>query len=117
MPKIELIFGSLLALVLVGAVAYAGLSGRFSPGGGGGGGHVQQPVAAEQNMTLCGCYNTAFDMAARYDVQSAEYSTQFVLCRKVLGEECGRYFTAGWNARNSSKPWEASCEAFKRSGA
>ncbi len=114
MPKIELIFGSLLALFIVGAVAYAGLSGRFT--GGGSGGAAARPAAEEVEVTLCGCYDEAFDLAARYDVLSPEYSTHFVLCRETLGEPGGRYFTAGWNARQSAKPWEATCEAYERRG-
>jgi len=115
MSKIELVFGSLLALFLVVVVAYAGLSGRFSGGGSGAG--KAHPAAEQADMTLCGCYNEAFDLAARYDVLSAEYSTHFVLCRETLGEPGGRYFTAGWNARQSAKPWEATCEAYERRGA
>lgn len=117
MSRIEVIFGSLLALFLVGAVAYAGLSGRFWGGGGGGGGAVSAKPQKQEEMTLCGCYRKGFDLSAQYDVQSSEYSTGFVLCRQTLGEDGGRYFTAGWKARQSAKPWESTCEAYERNGA
>lgn len=114
MSKIELFFGSILALFLVGAVAYAGLSGRF---GGGGAGHPAPQKQAQAEMSLCGCFDRGFDLAASHDVLSSEYGTHFTLCRRTLGEPGGRYFTAGWNARKSAKPWQASCEAYQRSGA
>lgn len=114
MSRIEVIFGSLLALFIVGALAFAGLSGRL--GGGGSGGKPRTPVA-QSEMSLCGCYDKGFDLAADHDVLSSEYSTHFVLCRETLGEPGGRYFTAGWTARQSGKPWEATCEAYERGGA
>lgn len=113
MSKIEVIFASVLALFIVGAVAFAGLSGRFAIGGAGGG-KSGRVVAEETEMTLCGCFDDGFDLAADHDVLSADYSTHFVLCRQTLGEAGGRYFTAGWNARQSGKPWEATCEAYER---
>lgn len=115
MSRIEVIFGSLLALFIVGALAYAGLSGRFTGGGSVGGNRVV--VVAQSQMSLCGCYDEGFDLAGDHDVLSSEYSTHFVLCRETLGEPGGRYFTAGWKARQSAKPWEATCEAYERGGA
>lgn len=115
MSRIEVIFGSLLALFIVGALAYAGLSGRFTGGGGSGG--ATRVAVGQSQMSLCGCYDKGFDLAEDNDVLSSEYSTHFVLCRETLGEAGGRYFTAGWKARQSGKPWEATCEAFERGGA
>lgn len=114
MSRIEVIFGSLLALFIVGALAYAGLSGRFTGGGSGG---KPRTLVAQSEMSLCGCYAKGFELAEDYDVLSSEYSTHFVLCRETLGEPGGRYFTAGWKARQSAKPWEATCEAYERGGA
>ena len=115
MPKIEALFGGLLVLFIVGVVAFAALTGRFGGTGGGfGGGGPTPGGSASAPMTECGCFDRGFDLAESYDVQSAEYSTHFVLCRETLGEKGGRAFTAGWNARISPKPWEATCEAWMR---
>lgn len=114
MPRIEAMFGGLLVLFIIGVVAFAALTGRFGGDGGFGGGKPVPRSTASAPMTECGCFDQAFDMAENYDVQSSEYTTHFVLCRETLGERGGRAFTAGWNARMSTKPWEATCEAWQR---
>jgi len=66
---------------------------------------------------VCECYKKGFKLADQDDrVLSADYSTGFVLCRELHGENGGQAWTAGWNARMSARPFEASCRSYlKRS--
>jgi len=47
-------------------------------------------------------------------VISPEYRTGFEQCRARGGVDGGEAWTAGWNARLSAKPYEASCRAYQR---
>lgn len=123
--KVEALFGGVLALVVLGVALYAIANTSFS---GAGPAAPQTPVvtvsgdapvltadAAGQDL-ICECYDTAFDLAGKVDVISPEYRTGFEQCRARGGVDGGDAWTAGWNARLSAKPYEASCRAYKRRG-
>ncbi|MEM9496016.1 MAG: hypothetical protein AAGA09_08430 [Pseudomonadota bacterium] len=118
--KIEALFGGVLALVVLGAVAYGIANSSVSLPG--------RTTAAAQNTSvsapvltassgqdlICECYNDAFELAGKVKVLSPQYRTGFQQCRARAGVDGGDAWTAGWNARTSSKPYEASCRAYKR---
>ncbi len=124
MRGIEAIFGGVLALIVLGAAIFmvAGADWRsgnaplptapvITPGVGG------PVVPASADQVLCQCYDQAFDLAgANVDVMSSQYRTGFESCRAVGGPRGGDAWTAGWNARISAKPFQASCGAWLRRG-
>lgn len=128
--NIEAIFGGILALVVLGVAVYAITSTSFGTpgigpiGGNNGGGSNIETVAANgsgpairasaaQDL-VCECYDKAFDLAAKVGVLSPEYRTGFEQCRARGGINGGDAWTAGWNARLSSRPYESSCRSYKR---
>lgn len=125
MKSVEAIFGGILALIVLGAVIFMLAGGTWS------GGTTPAPtgpsigtpsaggpaVGATGNDVLCQCFNQAFDLAGQnVDVLSSQYRTGFESCRAVAGMRGGDAWTAGWNARVSSKPFQASCSAWLRRG-
>ncbi|MGE0410321.1 MAG: hypothetical protein AB7P23_13820 [Amphiplicatus sp.] len=119
--KIEAVFGGILALFVLAIAAYAILSvnrggygearpsraDRSEPG--------PLYVEAGGNRGLCQCFDEAFYLAGSdVGVMSAQYRTGFEYCRSALGADGGEAWTAGWNARLSSRPYEASCRAWLR---
>jgi hypothetical protein len=121
--KIEAIFGGILALVVLAVAIFAVTTTSFGPGsttptipsGSGSSGAVINAAAADVE---CQCFNQAFDLAGKdVGVMSSQYRTGFEQCRAVAGVSGGDAWTAGWNARLSSKPFQASCRTYKRRGA
>lgn len=126
--NIEAFFGGLLALIVLGVAVYAVANTSFGGGTSGSGQTAQQPVvsvsgdapvltASGGQDLICQCYDAAFDLAGKVKVISPEYRTGFEQCRARGGVDGGEAWTAGWNARLSAKPYEASCRAYKRRGA
>ena len=120
--QIEAIFGGILVLLVMGVVFYAIANTTF-----GNTSNPTKPVitttSAGQPVTfastagqdlICECYDKAFDLAAKAKVLSPDYRTGFEQCRARGGVDGGDAWTAGWNARLSAKPYEASCRAYKR---
>lgn len=120
MKGIEAVFGGVLALVVLGVMLYllagSDILGRTRgpkppevvikpvPG-------VGTPATGED--VLCQCYDQAFDLAGDdVGVMSSEYRSGFQQCRAVAGEQGGNAWTAGWNARVSSKPFQAGCRSY-----
>ncbi len=126
MSKIEAIFGFVLALVVLGIAAFAVMNTSFPSDSGGAAGRpaanttysgtVTPPVlaAASGQDLICECYDAGFALAGKVDVTSPEYRTGFQQCRARGGVDAGDAWTAGWNARLSGRPYEASCRAYKR---
>ncbi|MEO1241321.1 MAG: hypothetical protein AAFX54_05385 [Pseudomonadota bacterium] len=123
--KVEAIFGGLLAVVVLGVALYSIANTSFGGtiGGGPGNNNGATPVSSTMTPTLtaaggqdliCQCYDEAFDLAGKVKVISPEYRTGFEQCRARGGVDGGDAWTAGWNARLSAKPYEASCRAYKR---
>jgi len=121
--NIEAVFGGVLALVVLGVALYAIANTTFS--GRVGSGKPANTVTADNAMTptmapasgqdlICQCYDEAFDLAGKVKVLSPEYRTGFEQCRARGNVDGGDAWTAGWNARLSAKPYEASCRAYKR---
>lgn len=126
MRNIEAIFGGVLALVVLGIALFAVMNTSFSGGSGGGatppvttttvsGADITPTLTAASGQDLiCDCYDEAFQLAGKVDVLSPEYRTGFQQCRARGGVDGGDAWTAGWNARLSGRPYEASCRAYKR---
>ena len=120
--NIEAAFGGILALVVLGIAVYALTSTTFNVAGGAPtGAATQTPVSPTPTVTaiggqdlVCECYDKAFDLAGKVKVLSPDYRTGFEQCRARGGVSGGDAWTAGWNARLSAKPYEASCRAYKR---
>ena len=123
--RVEAIFGGLLALVVLGVALYSVANTNFGGplGGGSTGGNSVVPSANAATPTLtatsgqdliCQCYDEAFALAGKVKVISPEYRTGFEQCRARGGVDGGDAWTAGWNARLSARPYEASCRAYKR---
>lgn len=115
--KIEAIFGGALALFVLVVAVWALVSARV-PGGGGtptppiGGGGSGVPVV-EAEAGLCQCFNEGFKLAGSdVGVMSSQYRTGFEQCRAIMGVDGGAAWTAGWNARVSAKPYEATCRSW-----
>lgn len=126
--QIEALFGGVLALFILGVAIYAIMNTDFGNTGGTDGGSApgapvvvtgtQAPTLISDNGQdlICECYDKAFEMAGKVKVLSPEYRTGFEQCRARGGIDGGDAWTAGWNARLSAKPYEASCKAYKRRG-
>lgn len=124
--QIEALFGGALALFVIIAVGVAltnsGITRRPNPA------VETDPVPVSANVDLskialassdpsdlvCECYDKAFSLATKVDVESSEYRTGFVQCRARAGVDGGQAWTAGWNARLANRPFEASCRAYRR---
>ena len=121
--KIEAIFGGILALIVLGIAVYAVANTTFGAVGGGpsagpapvpGGASAPTFTAISGQGLICECYDEAFQLAGNANVLSPEYRTGFEQCRARAGVDGGEAWTAGWNARLSSRPYEASCRSYKR---
>ncbi len=123
MKSVEAIFLGVLALIVVGVIAFmlaGGDWGRPKPPVTGP--VIIPPIGVDPNIplsgddVLCQCYDQGYDLAGEnVDVLSSQYRTGFQSCRAVAGNLGGEAWTAGWNARLSSKPFQASCPAWLRS--
>jgi len=126
MRNIEAIFGGVLALVVLGVALYAVMNTSFSSGSGvetapaatqvtySSGAPAPTISAASGQDLVCECYDAAFSLASQANVLSPEYRTGFQQCRARGGVDAGDAWTAGWNARLSGRPYEASCRSYKR---
>lgn len=125
MRSIEAMFGGVLALGVLGAMLFAVLGTDF--GGGAPSNANSNTAYSDTDMTptltatagqdlVCECYDAAFELAGKVDVLSPQYRTGFQQCRARGGVEGGDAWTAGWNARLSARPYEASCRAYRRRG-
>ncbi len=123
--NIEAVFGGVLALVVLSVAIYAAVNTTFGDNGGstGGGstgittvssGSAPTLTATSGQDLICQCYDEAFQLAGKSKVLSPEYRTGFEQCRARGGVDGGDAWTAGWNARLSAKPYEASCRAYKK---
>lgn len=121
MMKIEAVFGGILALFVLAVAAYAIISVNFRGASDDtyvGGSALPQTGASAEGSGLCQCFEEGFNLAgSNVGVMSSQYRTGFEQCRAVLGVDGGDAWTAGWNARLSSKPYEASCRSYLRRSA
>ncbi|MBI1391342.1 MAG: hypothetical protein GC152_01250 [Alphaproteobacteria bacterium] len=122
--RIEAVFGGVLVLLVIAAaiVALVNMPGGRGPGdhyAGGGNGELPQilpvgPIGA--NEYVCPCFESAFELAgSSVDVMSSQYRTGYEQCRAVGSSAGADAWTAGWNARLSARPFEASCRSYVRS--
>lgn len=127
LPNVELLFGAVLGLVVLGA-ALAGVMGVFS-------GPKSQIVIADNSSVappvigglangqqtqvyadLCQCYREGVALAGSgVSVLSSQYRVGFVQCRAVFGPQGGDAWTSGWNARVDGKVIGAGCRSWMRS--
>lgn len=123
MRSVEAIFGGILALLVLGAAVFMLAGGEWGRGGGQtstGPVVIGQPTDGSTTIAtgtdvLCQCFNQAYDLAGEsVDVMSSQYRTGFESCRAVGGPKGGDAWTAGWNARLSSRSFQASCSAWLR---
>ena len=120
--KIEAIFGGIAGVFVLFLVAYALFSTQFGGGvsnpgkvNNGNGGIAAISGNGDASDGVCQCYNEAFKLAGSdVGVMSAQYRTGFEQCRAIHNVEGGDAWTAGWNARLSSKPYEASCRSYRK---
>ncbi len=116
--RIEAVFGGVLVLAVIAAAIFALASAPAGPGA------KSKTIAqadtdilkriGEPDPDQCFCYDAAFDLAgSSVDVMSSQYRTGYEHCR-AEGEPQARAWTAGWNARLSARPYEASCRAYIR---
>ncbi|HNR76338.1 MAG TPA: hypothetical protein PKM48_04360 [Parvularculaceae bacterium] len=124
MRSIEAIFGGVLALVVLAAAIFMVSGGRWGSNSQssttGGSVIVSQPGAATPadagRDVLCQCFDQGRDLAgSSVDVLSSQYRTGFESCRAVAGVKGGEAWTAGWNAKLSARPFQASCDSWLRS--
>ncbi len=128
MRNVEAVFGGILALIVLGAAIF--MVGGGDWGGDWGGGQAQTPTTpaivtpttgagssapTSAEDVYCQCFDQAYDLARNGSTLSSEYRAGFESCRAVAGVKGGDAWTAGWNARLSSKPFQANCRAFLRS--
>jgi hypothetical protein len=106
MQGIEKVFGGVLALIVLLAAVFffsdAMRRGSTPPPS------ITQPstiIDASADDVICQCFHQAM---------SSQYRTGFESCRAVGGPSAGDAWTAGWNARVSSKPFQASCRSYLR---
>ncbi len=121
MQNIDRIFvGGVIIVFIVALAIYALMNAQLGAGAGPiapavetSGGAVVEGVSSGSDV--CQCYDQAFRLAGSgVDVTSAQYRTGFEQCRAVYGQDGSDAWTAGWNARLSSRPFEATCRNFLR---
>lgn len=124
MQNIDRIFvGGVIIVFIVALAIYALMNSQLGIGAGAGtgspapavtsGGVVSGGVAAGGDV--CQCFDQGFRLAGSgVDVTSAQYRTGFEQCRAVFGQDGSDAWTAGWNARLSSRPFEATCRNYLR---
>lgn len=111
--RMEAIFGGALALFVAAIAVYALTRGPGAPPPVTPTPQSGPPPAVAEPDPLCQCFDGGFDLAgSEVGVMSAQYRTGFEQCRARLGKDGGEAWTAGWNARLSSQPWQASCRAW-----
>ena len=122
--RIEAIFGGIAGLFVLFLVVYSLATTQFGSGSSTpartSSGASVSTISARSVGTdgVCECYNEAFKLAgSNVGVMSAEYRTGFEQCRALRGVEGGDAWTAGWNARLSSRPYEASCKSYRKRSA
>ncbi len=125
--QIEALFGGVLALVVIAVAVYAVANTSVT----GAGRTSEAPIEAvpinthadlrpltlasvEDSDLVCECYDKAFSLASASSVLSSDYRTGFEQCRARAGVNGGDAWTAGWEARLHSRPYEASCKSYKR---
>lgn len=70
-------------------------------------------AATPAKSDLCQCFDQAFALAGSgADVTSAQYRTGFEQCYAQYKSDGADAWTAGWNARLSARPFEATCRSF-----
>ncbi len=125
--QIEALFGGVLALVVIAVAVYA-VANTSVTGAKRTGDRPIEAVPIETHADLkpitfasteapdlvCECYDKAFSLAAATSVLSSDYRTGFEQCRARAGVNGGDAWTAGWEARLHSRPYEASCKSYKR---
>ena len=122
--RIEALFGGVLVLLVIAAAIVALVN---MPGSGA---TPRRPTAVAdatlptilpdarrgEDPYVCPCYEAAFELAgSRVDVMSSQYRTGYEQCRAVGHQAGADAWTAGWNARLSARPFEASCRSYVRS--
>lgn len=117
--KIEMIFGGILALLVVVASAFFMLAG---PGGSGKAAARSTPVDPidairfVDGSVVCPCYDAAFKIAGKNpNVMTSRYETGYSQCRALGDRAAADAWTAGWNAQLRKRPYEASCRRFRQS--
>lgn len=124
MRNVEAVFGGVLALIVLGAAIFMVVGGDWgrTPASTSTTATVitPTPVAGASAATsaedvYCQCFDDAFDLAREGDILSSAYRAGFETCRAVAGVKGGDAWTAGWNARASSKPFQANCRTWLRS--
>jgi hypothetical protein len=109
----EALFGGALALFVLLVAAWALWRPQEGPPPSDNVPLPPDPPGVTAPNPLCQCFDDGFDLAgSNVGVMSAQYRQGFQHCRAQLGVDGGEAFTAGWNARLSSKPYEASCERY-----
>ena len=121
--RIEAIFGGIAGVIVLIVIFYALASTQFGGGSSAGTGHSQGSIGGDggtivsdldTSSNVCECYDEAFKLAGSdVGVMSAQYRTGFEQCRAIGDVKGGEAWTAGWNARLSAKPYEASCRSYK----
>lgn len=121
--SIDRVFIGGVIVIFVAAIAvYALMNSRLGAGGDVAGPADQAviPGAASPSTVsaagdVCQCFEQAFRLAgSSVRVTDSQYRTGFEQCRAVYGVKGGDAWTAGWNARLSSRPFEATCRNFLR---
>lgn len=122
LPNVELLFGAVLGLVVLGA-AIAGVLGVFSapsPTGPAGGTTplIEASVPAPAGLAfteICQCYRGGMALAGEgVSVLNSRYRVGFVQCRAAFGPQGGDAWTAGWRARTEGKMVAAGCRSWLR---
>ncbi len=124
--QIEALFGGVLALVVIAVAVFAVANTGAVTSGAQRTAPEAVPVSAHADLRpvaiassndadlVCECYDKAFSLAGKINVLSSDYRTGFEQCRARAGVDGGDAWTAGWEARLASRPYEASCKAYKR---
>jgi len=125
MMKIEAIFGGILGFIVLGVAIYLVATTPFGNRGNsepaivtGGTPVVINDTTIAASDLICQCYDQGRELAGTgVGVMSSQYRSGFEQCRAIANVAGGDAWTAGWNARLSAKPYEASCRRYKKRGA
>ena len=120
--KLEMLFGGLLALFVLGAAMFFAVS--FPTSGEpqtaadatqSGDQDARPPIEAVRASYVCQCFDNGFALAGTgVDVTSAQYREGYEQCRAIAYPQAGDAWTAGWNARLSDGADQADCLFYWR---
>lgn len=124
MTRIEALFGGILGLAIIAALAFTMLKSGVSGGGQTGGSSTvstieeagEAPIfVGDLKTDICTCYEKAFSRGmamSSADLQSVSYKSGYSVCREAASVQGGNAWTEGWLLGSQGKLAQRSCRLY-----